>query len=70
MSNETTAPVKTKKKDSGKWTRAQALGFWFLLTAITMFWSGVYLGGLNAQNYQKDIEAAKSSAVEEASLKQ
>ena len=66
--SEATAPVKAKKKSTeGKWTRAQALGFWFLLTAVTMFWSGVYIGGVNTENYHKDIEAAKSSVVIEES---
>jgi hypothetical protein len=67
MSDE--APKVTKKltkTQHGKWTRAQALGFWFLLTAVAMFWSGVYLGGLNATNYHNDIEKAKSSAIEQS----
>lgn len=56
---------KLSKAQQGKWTRAQALGFWFLLTAVAMFWSGVYLGGLSATNYHNDIENAKNSAIQE-----
>jgi hypothetical protein len=57
---------KLTKEQQGKWTRAQALGFWFLLTAVAMFWSGVYLGGLNATNYHNDIENAKASVVQDS----
>lgn len=60
------APKKSNKAQQGKWTRAQALGFWFLLTALVMFWSGVYIGGASATNYHNDIEKAKASAIEES----
>lgn len=71
MSEPTTVPKKLSKSQQGKWTRAQALGFWFLLTALTMFWTGSYLGGVANENYHKDIEAAKSSVViEEATSKE
>lgn len=53
-----------KKSNSGKWDATQRLGFWFLLTAVTMFWSGVYLGGASAHNSITDREAAKTQAVE------
>jgi len=67
MSNPTPkVSKKLTKEQHGKWTRAQALGFWFLLTAVTMFWSGVYIGGLNATNYHNDIENARTSAIEES----
>lgn len=56
--------TKSTKGKSGKWTQAQARGFQFLVLALVMFWTGVYLGGLNANNYHNDIENAKASAIE------
>lgn len=63
---EVKAPKKSNKAQAGKWTQAQARGFQFLVLALVMFWSGVYLGGLNANNYHNDIENAKASAIEES----
>jgi len=63
--SEATTKDTTKKNVKGKWTRAQALGFWFLLTAVSMFWSGVMIGSYATQNSINDIESAKTQAVEE-----
>lgn len=63
MSEQTTK--KSTKSNTGKWDATQRLGFWFLITAITMFWSGMYLGGVSANNTVNDREAAKVQAVED-----
>lgn len=62
---------KPTKAISHKWNTVQKLGFWFLLTALSMFWSGVYLGSVSATNTINDRESAKVQAVEDykASLK-
>lgn len=55
---------KTTKSTQGKWNTAQRLGFWFLLTAVTMFWSGVYIGSVSTQTSINERESAKVQAVE------
>jgi len=62
--------TKTTKGKKVNWTKAQALGFWFLLTAVSMFWTGVYLGGVANENSHNAIEQAKVSAIEEATSKE
>lgn len=58
-------PKKSTKSTAAKWNTAQRLGFWFLLTAVTMFWSGVYIGSVSTQTSINDRESAKTQAVEE-----
>lgn len=56
-----------KKTTKRNWTKIQALGFWFLLTAVSMFWTGVYLGGVANENSHNQIQEAKASAIESMS---
>lgn len=62
--SEPTSKKVTKKQAQGKWTQAQTLGFWFLLTALIMFWTGVVLGSYSTENGHKEREAIKTQAVE------
>jgi len=55
----------TTKSAKAKWTQAQTLGFWFLLTALIMFWGGVTIGSYSTDNSYKERETIKSQAVEE-----
>lgn len=53
------------KKNSQKWDSAQKIGFWGLILVNLAFWTGVYLGNVSAHNGIKELEQAKTSAVEE-----
>lgn len=63
MTKQTTVEAKpVKKKTTGKWTRVQAFGFWFVVTATVAFWSGAFVGNQAATNYHNDIKAASKAS--------
>lgn len=72
MSKETKTTKTNKANKAPKWDNLQKTGFWVLVVTLISFWSGVYLGNLAATTAQKELEQAKTSAVEEykATLKQ
>lgn len=53
------------KKPTQKWDNIQKIGFWGLILVNLAFWAGVYLGNVSAHNGMKELEQAKTSAVEE-----
>ena len=57
--------TKTNKAKSQKWDNIQKIGFWGLILVNLAFWTGVYLGNVSAHNGIKELEEAKTSAVEE-----
>jgi len=54
----------TKKNVQGKWTKAQAIGFWVLIGSLLLFWGGVGVGSYATQNSINEREALKTQAVE------
>lgn len=54
----------TKKAVQGKWTKAQAYGFWCLIIGLALFWGGVGVGSSATQNSINEREALKTQAVE------
>lgn len=62
MSEATTK--KSTKSTAGKWTRAQAYGFWCLIIGLALFWGGVGVGSYATQNSINEREALKTQAVE------
>jgi len=54
----------TKKQVQGKWTKAQAIGFWVLIGSMILFWGGVSIGSYATQNSINEKEALKTQAVE------
>jgi len=54
----------TKKNVQGKWTKAQAIGFWVLIGSMILFWGGVAIGSYAMQNSINEKEALKTQAVE------
>lgn len=56
--------VKPKKRN---WTKVQALGFWFVVVATAMFWSGVYVGSVGNESNHNAIEQAKIQAIDSMS---
>lgn len=54
----------TKKNVQGKWTKAQAIGFWVLVGSLVLFWSGVAVGSYATQNSINERESLKTQAVE------
>lgn len=55
---------KTTKSTQGKWTKAQAYGFWCLIIGLALFWGGVGVGSTATQNSINERESIKSQAVE------
>ena len=53
------------KKPTQKWDNVQKIGFWGLILVNLAFWSGVYLGNVSAHNGIKELEEAKTSAIED-----
>lgn len=56
--------VKKNKKSTGKWTRVQVIGLWFMITASVFFWGGVYLGQAQMTETQNKIKAEAAALVE------
>lgn len=54
-----------KNKNTKKWDKLQTKGFWLIIIISVSFWLGIYIGGTAAHNSIKEIEHAKTSAVEE-----
>lgn len=54
----------TTKATNGKWTKAQAYGFWCLIIGLALFWGGVGVGSSATQNAIIERESVKSQAVE------
>lgn len=52
-------------KNVKKWDNVQKIGFWGLIIVSIAFWSGVYIGNIGATTAQKELEQAKTSAIEE-----
>lgn len=57
--------VNKSKSTQGKWTKAQAYGFWCLIIGLALFWGGVAVGGSAAMNSVHEKETLKTQAVEE-----
>ena len=55
----------TKKNVQGKWTKAQAYGFWCLIIGLALFWGGVAVGSSATMNSIHEKESLKTQAVEE-----
>ena len=62
--SETSTPQK-KKTAAAKWSMAQKLGFWFLLTAVTFSFLGYAVGGSSAVSERKALDDARAQAVAE-----
>jgi len=58
-------PKKVTKSTAGKWTKAQAYGFWCLIIGLALFWGGVGVGSAATQNSINERESLKTQAVEE-----